>query len=264
MILLQVPKGSGGAKIQTNAVTAAITGTTVLFEILNGFTTLTVLEGTCILVLKNDLLNHKTTVTSGHRVRFSNNATQIPKPRRVSLAALFKNSPLLAGAWGVKLDQTFLAAALAEQAGMDFGGIGILQVKGIVLVNKKPAKDGDVIHSGDIIETTGDQVAIIIVTDGGKISIGKLTRARFGGGNGDPVTATALFGNVQTFGLADIGSDTGGSGWDTLPYFPALGIGNIPGSSTGGSSASGGVVTVAQPGGQIFVFDSLGHFIRVQ
>ena len=263
-ILLQVPKGAGGAKIQTSAVTAAITGTTILFEIVNGFTKLTVIEGSCTLVLRNDLLNTKTTLTAGQQVRFSNNATKIPKPRRVSLAALFKNSPLLAGAWGVKLDQTHIAAALAAQAGIDFGSIGILKVNGIVLVNKKPAKNGDTVHSGDTVETDGNQTAIIIVTGGGQISIGKLTRVRLGGGDGEPVTAIALFGTVETFGLDDTEDDNGGYGVDLGPYLPALGFGNISSPSGGGSSASGGVTTATQPGGQIFVFDSFGRFIRIQ
>lgn len=266
VILLQVPKGSGGAKIQTSAVTAAVTGTTILFEVVGGFTRLTVLEGTCILVLRNDLLNRKTTVTSGQQVRFSNTATEIPTPRRIKLSAIFKSSVLLVGTWGVQLDQTYLAAALAAQEGIDFGGIGTLKVKGIILLNKKPAKNGDIVHTGDIIETTDDLTAIIIVTGGGEIFIGKLTRVRVSGGGNDPVITTTLFGTVKTFGLGNIDDDPGDSGWDTLPYFPALGFGNTAGTSNGGggSSASGGVVTVAQPNGQIFIFDSFGRFIRVQ
>ncbi len=265
VILIQVPKGAGGAKIQTNAVTAAITGTTILLEIVNGFTKLTVLEGTCILVLRNDLLSKKTTVTAGQFVRFSDDATEIPNPRRANLRAVFKNSPLLADAWGVQLDQTHLAAALAAQDGIDFGGIGILKVNGVVLVNKKPAKDGDTVHSGDTVETDGNQTAIIIVNGGGQITLAKLTRARVGGGDGDPVTAVAVFGDVQTFGLEDINHDSVNSSVDLGPYLMALGAGNVSGgSSAGGSSASGDVITVVQPGGLIFVFDSLGHFIRIQ
>ncbi len=263
-VLLQVPKGAGGAKIQTSAVTAAITGTTILFEIVNGIVKLTVLEGTCAIVLKNDLLGRETVVTAGQQVRFSVNATQIPRPRRISLRALFRNSPLLAGNWSVKLDQTHLAAALAAQEGLDFGAIGTLKTNGIVLVNKKPAQNGDTIRTGDIIETTGDVTAIIIVIGGGEISIEKLSRVRIGGGDNEPVTAIALFGNVKTFGLDDTGHDTGYSGTDLGPYLPALGFGNIPGTSGGGSSASGGVITVAQPGGLVFIFDDLGHFIRIQ
>jgi hypothetical protein len=110
VMLLQVPKGLGGATIQTNAVTAAITGTTITLEIVNGVTTLTVLEGECILVLKNDPLKRETTVTSGQRAQFSNDAKDIPPPKTVSLRNL---SSLLADAKGVKLDQTNLGPALA-------------------------------------------------------------------------------------------------------------------------------------------------------
>ena len=265
-ILLQVPKDSGGAKIQTNAVTAAITGTTILLEVVNGITKLTVLEGTCVLVLKNDLLNHRTTVTAGQQVRFSNNATEIPQPRRISLQAFFKNSLLLSGTWGVKLDPTYLNKALAAQEGIDFGGVGVLKVNGVVLINKKPANDGDTVRSGDIIETAEGQTAIIIVTDGGKITIDNRSRVRIGGGENEPVTATALFGKVTTFGLGDVSNESGFLVTESSGYMFALGLGNFSssGGGSGGSSGNGGVITVVLPGGLILIFDSLGRFIRVQ
>ncbi len=175
VILLQVPKGSGGATIQTNAVTAAITGTTIMLKIVNGVTTLTVLEGTCTLVLKNDPQNRKTTVTAGQQV-VSDNAS-IGAPQSVSLRELFKRSPLLAGAWGVQLDQTNLVAARDAQA------------------------------------TNNSQEL-------------------------------------------DLGT-----------YLTALGFGNVSGTSGGGggsSSASGGVITVVQPNGQVFLYDNLLRFLRVQ
>src|SRR3954463_5759422 len=52
-ILLRVPKGSGGAKIQTAAVTAAITGTTVIAEYHpKSYAKYLVLEGTMRLYMK--------------------------------------------------------------------------------------------------------------------------------------------------------------------------------------------------------------------
>src|SRR3982751_2802059 len=52
-ILLRVPKGSGGAKIQTAAVTAAITGTTVIAEYHpKSYAKYLVLEGTMRVYLK--------------------------------------------------------------------------------------------------------------------------------------------------------------------------------------------------------------------
>ena len=174
VMLLQVPKGLGGATIQTNAVTAAITGTTILLEIVNGFTRLTVLEGTCILTLKNDPKNSKT-VTAGQQVTAGK---QINPAQSVELRSLFKHSPLLAGAWGVQLDQTDLVAARDAQA------------------------------------TNNSQEL-------------------------------------------DLGA-----------YLTALGFGNVSGTSGGGggggSSASGGVITVVQPNGQVFLYDNLLRFLRVQ
>ncbi len=264
VILLQVPKGSGGARIQTNAVTAAITGTTIVLESLNGFKKLTVIEGKCFLTLRNDLLNHKTEVIAGHQVRFSDNAVTIPVPKAISLSEFMKNSALFADNWGVRLDPTNIAAAVAAQLGQKFGEIGTLKVKGVVLLNRKPAKDGDPVHSGDIIETSGDDIAIIIVTSGGQISIDRRSRVRIGGGGNDPVTATAIFGNVETFGLGDDAADGDGTAFGYDPYLPAFGFGNIPPPSGGGSSASGGVTTAALPDGRIGIFDSFGRFIRFQ
>src|SRR6476619_7350563 len=55
-ILLRVPKNSGGAKIQTAAVTAAITGTTVIVEYhKNSYAKYLVLEGTMRIYLKGVL-----------------------------------------------------------------------------------------------------------------------------------------------------------------------------------------------------------------
>jgi hypothetical protein len=155
-------------------VTAAITGTTILLEIVNGFTRLTVLEGTCILTLKNDPKNSKT-VTAGQQVTAGK---QINPAQSVELRNLFKRSPLLAGVWGVQLDQTNLVAASDAQA------------------------------------TNNSQEL-------------------------------------------DLGA-----------YLTALGFGNVSGTSGGGggggSSASGGVITVVQPNGQVFLYDNLLRFLRVQ
>jgi hypothetical protein len=54
---------------------------------------------------------------------------------------------------------------------------------------------------------------------------------------------------------------------DLGAYLTALGFGNVSGTSGGGggsSSASGGVVTVVQPNGQVFLYDNLLRFLRVQ
>ena len=261
-ILLQVPKGAGGAKIQTAAVTAAITGTTILLEVGPRFTKLIVIEGECILTPKAGGLHRGTVVKSGQQVNMSNKATQVPAPFAVNLSELMKTSLLLTGEWGARLEQKLIAAAIASQAGQHVGEIGTLKVKGTVLVNKKPAKSGAEIHSGDIIQTAADQTAIIILIGGGEISIEVSTRVRIGGGGNEPVTINIVFGHAETHGQNNpSGGD--GTGAESLPYFAAFGFGNFPAGGGGGSSSSGGsAVTVVLPGGLIVFLDSLGRFIR--
>ena len=64
-MLLRVPKGAGGAKITTAAVTAAITGTTVLLEYNpKGYVKFIVLEGTARIFLRG-VLGESVLVSAG-------------------------------------------------------------------------------------------------------------------------------------------------------------------------------------------------------
>ncbi len=260
LLLLQVPKGVGGAKIQTAAVTAAITGTTIIFEVGAIFTTLTVVEGKCFLSLKGDPTHRRTAVNAGQRVQVRNDAAVIPAPSTIKLSDIVNTSPLFTAAWSAKLDQTEIAAAIAAQLGDRSRKIGTLHVQGTALINKKPAQNGDIVHSGDVIETPAGETAIIDLGRGADISISKSTRVRIGGGGSEPITTYVIFGSIEIHGLNPNGQNV--DDVDSFPYFSSFGFGTFP--SGGGSSSSGGVLSVVLPGGRIVIYDSLGRLIGFQ
>ena len=94
-MLLQVPKNAGGAQITTAAVTAAITGTTVILEYhRNAYIKFIVLEGTGRMFLKNHV-GESVLVHAGQMLIVSPNATSLPDPVDVDLERLTKTSLFL-------------------------------------------------------------------------------------------------------------------------------------------------------------------------
>lgn len=92
-VLLQVPKDAGGATIRTATVTAAITGTTVMFEYSPGaWIKLITLEGT----QKLSINGSKTSVPvpAGSMIIMPPDAKVIPKPVIIDIAKLVATSPL--------------------------------------------------------------------------------------------------------------------------------------------------------------------------
>src|SRR6478752_331107 len=88
-ILLRVPKGSGGAKVQTAAVTAAITGTTVIVEYHpKSYAKYLVLEGTMRIYLKG-ILGESMLLGPGQMMILNPNA------KRLSEAVYFDQDRLL-------------------------------------------------------------------------------------------------------------------------------------------------------------------------
>ncbi len=124
VMLLQVPKGNGGAKIETAAVTAAVTGTTIMVEAGLTYTKLIVLEGECCLWPKDDKnknknelikFKHKTCVKEGQEVILRNGAKQIPDPVYVNLKVLEGTSLLITGDWNSPLNTTPINTAANDQ-----------------------------------------------------------------------------------------------------------------------------------------------------
>ena len=96
-ILLRVPKNAGGAKITTAAVTAAITGTTVMMEYHpHGFIKAIGLEGTFRMYLRRRL-GESVLVHAGQMVILRADATRLSDPVDVDLKELLKSSLLITG-----------------------------------------------------------------------------------------------------------------------------------------------------------------------
>ena len=94
-MLLQVPKGIGGAKIRTAAVTAAITGTTIMMEYVPGKDLkVLVLEGS-LRLSRNGVFGDSLLLTPGKMVIMPPNAKRIPDPVSVDLAHVVKTSALI-------------------------------------------------------------------------------------------------------------------------------------------------------------------------
>src|ERR1700677_1590464 len=127
VMLLQVPKGIGGAKIETAAVTAAVTGTTIMVEAGKDYTKLIVLEGECCMWPKNDKkdnkffkFKHKTCAEAGQEIILRNGPKTIPDPGYVDLRLLEGSSLLITGNWGSPLNPGPINAAAAGQTPQDY------------------------------------------------------------------------------------------------------------------------------------------------
>ena len=122
-MLLQVPKGIGGARIETAAVTAGITGTTIMLEAGKNYTKLIVLEGECCLwpkkVNKGSQFRHKICAGAGQEIIVHNGSDDLPQTAYVNLKIIEKTSLLLYGKWGVNLDNGPIIAA-ANRQGSDY------------------------------------------------------------------------------------------------------------------------------------------------
>ncbi|MCH7225640.1 FecR domain-containing protein [Haloferula sp. A504] len=94
-VLLQVPKSAGGATIRTATVTAAITGTTSMFEYSPGqWVKLLTLEGTQKLYINGQ--KDPVLVPAGQMIVMRPNARVVPQPVTIDIAKLVATS-ILAG-----------------------------------------------------------------------------------------------------------------------------------------------------------------------
>jgi len=94
-MLLQVPKGLGGAKIHTAAVTAAITGTTIMMEYIPGsYIKVLVLEGS-LRLSRNGTFGDSLLLRPGKMVIMRPDAKKIPDPIDVDLEQIVKTSSLV-------------------------------------------------------------------------------------------------------------------------------------------------------------------------
>ena len=116
-MLLQVPKGLGGAKIHTAAVTAAITGTTIMMEYIpNQYIKVLVLEGS-LRLSRNGASGDSVVLRAGKMVIMRPDAKRIPDPVDVSLEHIVKTSTLVNFPGGATLpSMPLIRAAMNDQA----------------------------------------------------------------------------------------------------------------------------------------------------
>ena len=94
-MLLQVPKGLGGATIHTAAVTAAITGTTIMMEYIPGqYLKVLVLEGS-LRLSRNGSFGDSMVLHAGKMVIMRPDAKKIPDPIDIDLAEIVRTSTLV-------------------------------------------------------------------------------------------------------------------------------------------------------------------------
>ena len=102
-MLLRVPKNAGGAKINTAAITAAITGTTVMIEThpvtsakKGGFYKFIVLEGTARLFLPGHM-GESVLVHAGQMIIMRPDGKKVPDPVDVDIGKIMQSSLLITG-----------------------------------------------------------------------------------------------------------------------------------------------------------------------
>jgi hypothetical protein len=94
-LLLQVPKGLGGATIHTASITAAITGTTIMLESIPGKDIkVLVLEGTLRLSI-NGRFGDSLLLTPGNMIMMSPHSRRIPDPVTIDLKKVVQTSTLV-------------------------------------------------------------------------------------------------------------------------------------------------------------------------
>src|SRR5436853_3330406 len=116
-MLLQVPKGLGGATIPTAADTAAITGTTIMMEYSPGkYLKVLVLEGS-LRLSRNGSFGDSVVLHPGKIVLMRPDAKKIPAPIDVDLAQIVRTSTLVnfPGS-NILPSMSFIQAAINDQA----------------------------------------------------------------------------------------------------------------------------------------------------
>ncbi|MEO5722258.1 MAG: FecR family protein [Chthoniobacterales bacterium] len=95
-VLLRVPKNSGGGNVRTNAVSVAITGTTLILETgRGGRAKLMMLEGSGRLLLRK-YRNQFRDVRAGQMLEVPAGANTLPMPQEMDLNQVMQSHPLVA------------------------------------------------------------------------------------------------------------------------------------------------------------------------
>lgn len=142
VILLQVPKQMGGAKVRTAAVTAAVTGTTLMLEFTpDGFVKIIVIEGEVDVTLNERRNQFRTLVAGDMWISRADDKRGLPMPVQVDLERLKKTSKLLS-------DKEF--PPLGNQK----------QMKGAQEDQAKKKENGELVDTSFVIEGRGREVTM--------------------------------------------------------------------------------------------------------
>jgi FecR protein len=110
-ILLRVPKDSGGGTIRNNAVTVAVTGTTVIFEGSRSTKSKTItLEGSARVSLTSKPREFRN-VLAGQMLDVPAGATTLPMPVNIDLNDVMRKHPLITGFKPLPSQPLIMAAA---------------------------------------------------------------------------------------------------------------------------------------------------------
>ena len=157
VILLQVPKQMGGAKVRTAAVTAAVTGTTILLEFTNdGFVKIIVIEGEVDVSL-NERRSQFRTLTAGDMwISRADDKKNLPMPVQVDLERLQKTSKLLSNEeFGTLGNEKFVQGALQDQ--------------------DKKKDNGELVNTSYQIEGRGRNVTLLVADRQHVLGVSKTT-----------------------------------------------------------------------------------------
>ena len=173
-MLLQVPKGAGGAKIRTAAITAAITGTSILLEYTpdynpppgskkkkrKGYVKVIVLEGTLRLYL-NNRVGESVLLEAGQMLITSPDTLQLPQAVDIDIARLVESSILVNNRYW--LQRRDIAGTRSTRA---LGEGGALSMP---LIDDEIARQRALIARGTLVETnlgiTGRGTLVMIKSD---------------------------------------------------------------------------------------------------
>jgi FecR protein len=227
-MLLQVPKGLGGAKIHTAAVTAAITGTTIMMEYSPGqYLKVLVLEGS-LRLSRNGSFGDSVVLHPGKMVIMRPDAKKIPDPIDVDLAEIVKTSTLVNFPGGNILpSMPLIQAAISDQA--KEMAKGTLVPTNLVMG-----------HGTQVVLASNDQLAKTVG------QVGLLGASLNGGSVAGLKSATPL---------GSVGANVSGSGTTVVNNLLGSGPAISVSSSTqlvsllnSAASGSGGTITITSPG----------------
>lgn len=141
VMLLQVPKQLGGATVRTAAITAAVTGTTVMMEYdPQGHVKIIVLEGEVDVYL-NERRSELRTITAGDMLITKPDATSLPEPVQVDLQRLKRTSKLLSS--------------------KDFSALGNeKQLNDAQAQQNKKKEDGELLETAYLLQGRGTSVTL--------------------------------------------------------------------------------------------------------